>query len=273
MPVIRGETRRGTRLWPGLVADQARWLLVTAAVVWGEWHLTWPPTGRVALMLPTAVAGAAYALVRWPPGPQGERISAWLPRWWRFVLRPRAIAGRAVPGWDGVRAVRPDGVIRIPAGWAMVLECQGDGETVGGDGVQRAWRQILHGVEGPFQLVSESRWPASAERPPRWDPAAAPEGLRQIATAYGQHWQRLVEERRAVVRRSFLVLTAAATPDAAARLTAQGAVATAAAAGLGVRLRALGGPEVVEVLRTAAGAAEGAGPLTAPGVWVVRHGA
>ena len=274
MPVIRGETRRGLRLLPGLRADQATLVGVTAAVAWAAWHLACPLAARCALISVTGLLGGGAAFFRWPPGPDGERLVAWLPRWARFFARPRRLVGPRVPGWDSVQAIGIDGQVHTPGRRAVILECSGTGGGLGGDAPQRAWRQLLHGVRAPFQLVTESRWAGAPDRPRRWRPLGAESGVPvAVAAEYAAHWTRLVAERRVVVRRSRLVLTAPAGAAAKAQLEADAAVARSALAGTGVVTRVVPGPEAVDLLHRGAGAAAPVGPLPPPGGWSVRRDA
>lgn len=269
MPVIRGETRRGLRVLPGLRADQAMVVGVAAAVTWGEWHVHWASPLRLALMTLTAAAGAGVALLRWPFGPQGETLAVWLPRWLRYAARPRRLAGPRVPGWDGVQAIWPNGEVRTPAGTALVLECAGADGARAAVPAQRGWRELLHGVSAPFQVLVDCRWPDPQAGPASWR-RAGPETPKMLASAYAAHWDELVAQRRVVVRRQYLVLTAPSGPETRARLDAAVGLATEALAAAGVVPRVLAGAEVVALLHQMGGAAGTLGPLDGAGVWSVR---
>ena len=273
MPVIRGETRRGLRLLPGVRAEQAMLLGQAAAVGGAEWHLPWSVPARVVLLATTGISGGAAAFWRWPRGPEGETLTAWLPRWLRYLVRPRRLVGPRVAGWDGVEAIGVGGELTTGSGRAVVMECTGPGGTLLNAPCQGAWRQLLHGVRAPLQVVTECRWPDETDRPLRWRaPAAAGTGPANLRAAYANHWTELLASRRLVVRQSFLVLTAGPGPDVAARLEADRSVAVAALAALNVTPRALRGPEVVALLHRMAGAAAASGPLPAIGRWSVRKG-
>ncbi len=273
MPVIRGETHRGLRLLPGMRADQATLVAATAAITWAAWHLDWPRPARWAVMTAIALAGGGLAFFRWPPGPHGEALSVWVSRWARFLARPRRLVGARVPGWDAVQALGADGLVHTPGRQAVIMECSGTGSGLAGDAGQRAWRQLLHGVRAPLELVTEGRWADALDAPARWGTRTAETGVpADVAAEYAAHWTRLVAEHRVVVRRSLLVVTAPAGVAARAQLDADVDVVRSALGAIGVVARTIAGPEAVELLHRAGGAAEAVGPLPPPGGWSVRRG-
>gem|GEM_PF-3726505 len=265
MPTIQGDTGRGTRLLPSLTAGQALGLLATAAAGWLSCSGHGAAVLRLGRTLPVAVCGTAFTIGRWPPGADGERLAVWLPRLLRYALRPNVRSGARVPGWEGLRDIRQDG-IRHDTGWAIVLECTGSGYVLRGPealaAAQVAYRELLHALEAPMQIVGIARWIRASDRPPLWEPDRAPAGLALIAEAYDAYWERLVQDRRGVVRRSLFVLS---MPRAAGAQHAHAGALEAAvlrfADRLGLSVRRLRGPDLARLLLEAAGASDAGGPI------------
>jgi hypothetical protein len=258
VPVIYGETARGTRLLPQLTAGQGLGLLGTGALSWILSHLQAAPAVRIAAAAAAACGGTAYVVGRWPPGPSGQRLAAWLPRLVRHALRRRALHGVAVPGWDGLVEVTAR-YLRHREGWASVFECAGGDAGLRGEGAveaaRAAYRELLHSLDAPLEVVGISRYVGEEDRPWAWGATPAPGALSRVAQMYADYWREVVAARRAVVRRVLLVLTA---PGPGARLPAQLGAAEAmlvhAGTRLGLVLRPVVGRELGALLRSCGGA-------------------
>jgi len=265
---IFGETARGLRLLPALTAGQALGLLGTAGAAWAAWAAPDPGVVRLGLCATTTVLGLAYTVGRWPLHAEGERLAVWLPRLVRYLLRPRVRAGAAVPGWEGLQDLRGDR-FRHDQGWACVLECTGTDLGLGGPEVataaQVAYREVLHALARPLQVVGVSRWLRADDRPAVWDPAAAPPGLISLAQTYATHWDCLVAERRAVVRRCLFVPSLGPDPRPG---SVQGALQRFCGR-LGLTLHTLRPEEVIALLRTSAGSADPTGGVVTDGSYRV----
>lgn len=269
MATIQGDTGRGLRLLPTLTAGQALGLLGTAGTVWAEWSMHGPEVARMGLGAIIAVAGLAYTVGRWPLSSDGERLAAWLPRVVRYLLRPRIRVGSTVRGWDGLQEIRGDR-FRHEHGWAVVLECAGSDFGLGGPEVaaaaQVAYRELLHALDAPLQVVGTARWVQAVDRPAAWDPALAPPGLASLAEAYAVHWDGLVAARRAVVRRCLFVLSLGPKPGTE---SIQGALVRFSGR-LGLIVRRLDPKDVFGLLRASAGAADPASVDVTGGSYRVR---
>lgn len=274
MPMIRAETSRGLHLLPGLTAGQAAGLVATGLVCAALWRVGVALPGRLAAESGTAVLGLGYVLGRWPARPDGERLAAWLPRILRASARGGLRAGARVPGWDGLQDVGGD-VLRHGAGWSAVLDVGGGDFLLRGPAAagaaQAALRELLHALGGPAQFVLWTRAVRPEERPASWDPARAPAGLHPIAAAYAAFWADALC-RRAVLRRTLLVLTVQARgkAEAAGSLAAAAAAAHACLQRAGLEARRLGGAELAVLLREAGGAADLRAGEPVPGDWRVE---
>jgi hypothetical protein len=273
VPTIYGETGRGLRLLPALTAGQALGLLVTGAWVWAvlRSHLAAPL--RLPAALAVGGAGAAYAVGRWPPGPRGERVAVWLPRLLGHALRPRRLAGAGVPGWEGLRELRGR-YVRHDGGWSVVLDCAGGDFGLRGEAAEEAaraaYRELLHALESPLQVVGITRSLEAADRPLAWDPERVPRHLAPVAAAYCGYWQELVAARRGVVRRTLLVLSVPGRwPDPPPGLAAAEAAVLHCGARLGLPVRRVAGRELLELLRACAGAWDTRAPATDAFAWRV----
>ncbi len=263
MATIQGDTGRGMHLFSTITAGQALGLLATAAVGCTIWSLCASMPLRLALSLPAATFGGVYTVGRWPPGPDGERMAVWLPRLLRYWLRPRVRFGAQMPGWEGLCDVREEW-LRHDSGWAVVVECTGtDCVARGPEAVaaaQVAYRELLHALEAPLQVVGIARWLRAADRPPLWDPLVAPSGLVPIAEAYSAYWADLVRARRCVARRCLFVLSTRATSglrrcDAEALQAAMSRFASR----LGLSARRIRGAALARLLLESAGASDTTG--------------
>lgn len=266
MPTIPGETARGTRLLPAVTAGQALGLLATAALT------RWAASGHSALIvravraLPVCVGGLAYVFGRWPWGVSGERLAVWLPRVVRYGLTARTRRGGELAGWEGLHELRPEGLWHDRGG-AIVLECtvgaQGLTDGEGQAAAQVAYREFLHSLEAPLQVVGTARWIREEDLPPLWDGSRAPGGLEGVVRAYHEHWGQLVATRAAVVRRSLLVLS---VPGPRARSAAATALVREAAAlrflrRMGLEARRVRGDDLARLVLEAAGAADAGGAV------------
>ena len=258
VPIIYGETQREIRVLPSLSARQLAELLATGAAAW--LCLRMPATSwcRYTAGAAVAAAGTLYATLRWPPGPHGERLAVWLRTAARYALSPRTLAGAAIPGWDGLREIRR-GRIRHSSGWSAVLECRGGDPALGGEGAAEAaqaiFRELLHSLPGPLQIVGLVRAVTETDRPAAWDPRPAVDPLASAAQAYAEHWAGLVRTRAASVRHSLVVVTVGG-PAAVAlpRLDVAVSAVTQCAARLGLGARRITGAELTVLLRAESGA-------------------
>ncbi len=269
--MVYGQTRRGVHPLPGVTVNQLATMLLTAAGCWAEWQRPWPVVLRASLALGTAALGLAGALLRWPPGPSGERVTRQALRWALYALRPRVRAGRLVPGWDGVQAIC-GGLVRTVGGWSLVLEWEGTDVGLAGAGrleaMHAAWQEILHGLGHTAQVVVQARWLAAGDVPPRWSSPDRPGPALEIALAYRRLWEDVVRQQRALVHRCFIVVEAPPGSDAAQRLQASQEVLQTAMRRMGLRVRALPDAELAQMLREASGAAAPLGPQPSLGWWV-----
>lgn len=263
MPTIPAETRRGLRLLPGLTAGQAFGLLATAAAVRSVWAVPLAGPLRVVAAGAVGLAGVAYSAGRWPPGPAGERLAAWLPRLARYVLGPRRRAGEAMVGWGGLQELGDVG-LRHAGRWATVVACSGTDCLARGPeaaaAAQVAYRELLQSAEAPLQVVGASRRPLPAECPHCWDPAGAPPALREIARWYRGHWAGMVDDQRLVVRSCLFLLPTAdvALPAALERFALR----------IGWQARPVRGPELVALLLASGGSGAVAAVVAHPGLRV-----
>lgn len=263
MPTVPAETRRGMRLLPGLTAGQTLGLLATVAAVRAVWAVPLVGPLRVAAAGTVALAGAAYSAGRWPPGPDGERLAAWLPRLSRYVLHPRRRAGQALVGWGGLQELGEAG-LRHAGGWVTAVACCGPDWLArgpeAGAAAQVAYRELLQAAEAPLQVVGASRRPQPAECPSCWDPAVAPPALRAIAGWYRGHWGDLVADQRLVVRTCLFLLPAGdgALPAALERFALR----------LGWEARSVRGPELVALLLASGGSGAAVAAAAQPGLRV-----
>ena len=274
VPLIRAQTGRGLHLLPGLTAGQAAGLAATGLACAALWRAGGALPARLAGTGGVAALGLAYVLGRWPARSDGERLAAWLPRILRAAARGGLRAGARVPGWDGLQDVCGD-VVRHGGGWSAVLDVGGGDFLLRGPAAtgaaQAALRELLHALGGPAQFVVWTRAVRPEERPAAWDPGRAPEGLRAIAAAYAAFWAD-GPGRRAVVRRTLLVLTVGARgpAEAAGNLAASAAAAAACLQRAGLQARRLGGVELAVLLREAGGAADLRAGEPGPGAWRVE---
>ncbi len=273
MPQIPGATGRGLRVLPWLGLGQAVGVLVSAGAGLGLLRAQWPWGMRLAAAAFIACGGVALSVGVWPPGPDGEPLGRWLVRLGRYALRRRGLGGEG-RGWPGRLDIAGPYLVH-QRGCAAILECGGSDPALGGEGAWEAaaagYREFLHALEQPLQIVLASRWLREADRPHFYATALAPAGMAGVASAYAAHWTAAVASRRWVVRQVLLVPSAPGR-NAAGRADVEATVACVhrLALRLGLRCRRLGGDELVHGWREWTGdACPGPVPDGRPG-WRVR---
>ncbi len=253
MPLIPGATGRGLRVLPRLGLGQAVGVLATAVVCFAMWHAPVPRVVRLPGLAAVAGAGMLLSIGSWPPGPQGEAVVRWLGRLAAYGWRRQARAGTGGGRWCGpVDMVGP--YLLHPGGCAAVLESGGLDPALGGDDAWVAavagYRELLHALERPLQVVVVSRWLRDADRPTHYRTERVPAGLAEVAATYASHWGGLVAARCWVVRRVLLVASAPGRgADAQADIEATVACVQRLAARLGFGCRRLTGDELVAAWR------------------------
>lgn len=276
---IHAETGRPFRVLPSLDAGQAATLAAAAAVTWLLVRSGMPAGLRVGLGGTAALAGFGLALVRWPPGPAGERLAVWVGRAVAYAARPRRWRGAQLAARLGATALFPP---RGPGDQGPVLlRCDGCDPAGHGpaalEAAQAAFAELLHALDAPVQVVSAARWLQPSDRPAGWDPEVAPAELREAAEHFATHWAALVAQRRTTVRVCLTViggpLGGASTGGAGGRATADAEAAFRGfAARIGLTAEAVRAEEWAAVVAAALGAGPPPEPATAA-VWgVARRG-
>lgn len=248
MPVIPGATGRGLRVLPRLGLGQAVGILVTivADLVVVRSGLSWGM--RLAVAAFTTGAGLTVSVGAWPPGSHGEPAVRWLARLAAYALRGRRLR-KGWRDWLGPMEVTGPYLVHRRS-CAAVVECAGVDPALGGDeawaAVAAAYREFLHALGQPLQVVLVSRWLREADRPSCYQPVLAPTGMADVAAAYAAHWGDLVATRRWVVRQVLLVPSAPGwSGGARADIEATVACVQRLATRLGLEWRRLAGDELV----------------------------
>ena len=220
MATIRGATARGLRVTPSLDIGQAATLGLGGLLAWAAIRAHWPVPLRGLGAAGSGAAALLAAVGRWPPGPLGERLPVWAARLVRHALAARDMAAGGYARRWGARAVGA-GWIAAPWGRLRVWVCDGADFASRASGsreaAETAFREFLHALDGPLQVVVSTRFIEAEDRPRTWDPERSPPEIRDAAAAFAEHWAALVASRRVSLRTYLTVLRvdAAAGADAA----------------------------------------------------------